>query len=193
MATATPPVGVATCPLCGDYEGKPSSVEGHISAMTDEAHSKSHGLEYRDEIKDSVESGSSDGVESEASDSVESDSNQEATALDSPVNSGAGGSVGSGSSDSVESKGADSVDSAADSSATKESETADDTPVVSESGGSGIPLPVSGEYVVIGAAAFLVLALAWRLGTSSSSSEPVTTGVDEEQDAVSQNEVSLIQ
>lgn len=40
----------ATCPLCGDYSGEPSSVEAHISAKTDELHKGELGHHHRAEM-----------------------------------------------------------------------------------------------------------------------------------------------
>ena len=42
---------MANCPYC-EYEGAPASVEGHISALTDEAHSGKLGSDCRDKIAD---------------------------------------------------------------------------------------------------------------------------------------------
>lgn len=44
-------VTMATCPYC-EYEGAPASVEGHISALTDESHSGKLGSDCRDKIGD---------------------------------------------------------------------------------------------------------------------------------------------
>lgn len=38
------------CPLCDEYEGKPESVEAHISAKTDEAHRGEVGRRWRTRI-----------------------------------------------------------------------------------------------------------------------------------------------
>lgn len=46
---------VATCPLCGDYEGAPASVESHVSAKTDDLHKGEVGRAWRDAIHESVE------------------------------------------------------------------------------------------------------------------------------------------
>jgi hypothetical protein len=42
--------GGCVCPLCGEYEGEPASVEAHISSRVDDAHRGSVGEHYRDEI-----------------------------------------------------------------------------------------------------------------------------------------------
>lgn len=42
--------GGCVCPLCGEYEGEPASVEAHISSRVDEDHRGSVGEHYRDEI-----------------------------------------------------------------------------------------------------------------------------------------------
>lgn len=41
--------GLVSCPLCGQYEGRPESVRAHISAKRDEAHSGESGFDY-DEV-----------------------------------------------------------------------------------------------------------------------------------------------
>lgn len=42
----------AVCPLCGDYTGKPESVEAHITGKSDETHKGRFGAEFRNEIRD---------------------------------------------------------------------------------------------------------------------------------------------
>jgi hypothetical protein len=39
-----------TCPLCGEYEGEPASVEAHISSRTDDLHSGSVGEHHREDL-----------------------------------------------------------------------------------------------------------------------------------------------
>lgn len=41
---------LVTCPVCGQYEGKPESVRAHISAKRDEAHSGKTGFDYDSEL-----------------------------------------------------------------------------------------------------------------------------------------------
>lgn len=41
--------GLVSCPLCGQYEGRPESVRAHISAKRDETHSGESGFDY-DEV-----------------------------------------------------------------------------------------------------------------------------------------------
>lgn len=43
--------GTAACPLCDDYEGQPSSVEAHISRMTDPVHQGEVGRSHRDDLE----------------------------------------------------------------------------------------------------------------------------------------------
>lgn len=57
------------CPLCDDYRGKPSSVEAHISRMTDPIHQGEVGRAHRDELQRGVEDTS--GVESSDDQAVE--------------------------------------------------------------------------------------------------------------------------
>lgn len=47
--------GNATCPLCDDYSGPPSSVEAHISRMTDPVHQGEVGRAFRDHIQGRAE------------------------------------------------------------------------------------------------------------------------------------------
>lgn len=44
----------ATCPLCDDYRGAPSSVEAHISRMTDPVHKGEVGRAHRDHLQGRV-------------------------------------------------------------------------------------------------------------------------------------------
>jgi hypothetical protein len=39
------------CPVCGEYEGVPRSVEAHISGLCDDAHEGEVGRHYRDELE----------------------------------------------------------------------------------------------------------------------------------------------
>lgn len=64
----------ATCPLCGDYEGQPSSVEAHISRMTDPVHRGEVGRAHRDQLEREV--AESSGVESSEDQEVESSEEQ---------------------------------------------------------------------------------------------------------------------
>lgn len=43
--------GTSTCPLCGEYTGKPASVEAHITGKSDETHKGRTGNEFREEIR----------------------------------------------------------------------------------------------------------------------------------------------
>lgn len=54
MAIAEPPSEVATCPLCHNYEGEPSSVEGHISSSTDPIHKGEVGRAHRADLRRQV-------------------------------------------------------------------------------------------------------------------------------------------
>ena len=54
--------GNAACPLCDDYEGAPSSVEAHISRMTDVVHQGEVGRAHRADIQ--RQAGGADGEES---------------------------------------------------------------------------------------------------------------------------------
>lgn len=51
------PVGGATCPICEEFDGPPSSVEAHISASSGE-HEGSYGREYREELEEQAGEGS---------------------------------------------------------------------------------------------------------------------------------------
>lgn len=42
--------GGCVCPLCGEYEGEPASVEAHISSRVDDDHRGSVGEHYRAEL-----------------------------------------------------------------------------------------------------------------------------------------------
>lgn len=55
MATAT---GDVTCPACEDYTGAMSSVEAHISRLTDDDHAGTVGREYRGELEQQASGGS---------------------------------------------------------------------------------------------------------------------------------------
>lgn len=53
----------ATCPLCDDYEGKPSSVEAHISRSTDPIHKGEVGRAHRDDLERQANSDDADSSE----------------------------------------------------------------------------------------------------------------------------------
>lgn len=59
----------ADCPLCDDYTGPPSSVEAHISRMTDPVHQGETGQGHRDDLLRQVE----EGEEEPLQDDVEAD------------------------------------------------------------------------------------------------------------------------
>jgi len=72
-------VSEAACPLCDDYTGEPSSVEAHISRMTDPVHQGEVGRAHRDDLHRQVEA--TDGVESSDDRAVET-SDEETTGPD---------------------------------------------------------------------------------------------------------------
>ena len=88
MATAEEASDTVTCPLCDDYEGQPTSVEAHISRMTDPVHRGEVGRVFRDHIQDRVvgsedvessEDSASESTEKNAVESSENDGSSEST------------------------------------------------------------------------------------------------------------------
>ena len=57
--TQTGGIEEATCPLCDDYRGPPSSVEAHISRKTDPVHQGEVGRAHRDDLQRQVAEGPS--------------------------------------------------------------------------------------------------------------------------------------
>lgn len=47
----------ASCPICGDFEGDPQSVQAHISAKQDEAHRGKTGREFAADIENGGKNG----------------------------------------------------------------------------------------------------------------------------------------
>lgn len=145
--------GEAMCPLCDDYRGKPSSVEAHISRMTDLIHQGEVGRAHRDELQRSVE----DTTEVESSD-------------DQPVETT---SEGSTESDFLAVGGAQSEDRDTED---EEPPTADEGGDTDQSDGAvdvdrdgvedddegmgGIPVPVSPKVLIAGSVV-LLLAVLW--------------------------------
>lgn len=68
MAETRPEVD---CPLCGDYNGEPSSVVSHITASTDSAHLGVKGEDHMPEILDRAEREDADGAEPEPDEGAE--------------------------------------------------------------------------------------------------------------------------
>lgn len=59
-----------SCPLCGEFEGTPASVEAHISGSRDADHAGRLGEHLRDQIRSEADTGDSasvDGLDASAS------------------------------------------------------------------------------------------------------------------------------
>jgi len=124
-------VGMVMCPLCDDYSGSPSSVEAHISRLTDPDHQGEVGRAHRDELQsgpvvDGLGEDQQESTESSSSESVEVEPVRPATEV-------------------VEEAG-DEEES------TEEAETA---------GSAGIPIPVSSTQLFAGVAILMVAVFVW--------------------------------
>jgi len=155
--------GNAACPLCDDYRGQPSSVEAHISRMTDLVHQGEVGRAHRDDIQRQADEAQDDGDEPDA-DNSDSDRSGQWDVL--PVPEDKDG----------DSEGVDGEESADDGTGTDSSDESDG---VEASG--GVPMP-STEALVIGAVV-LGAFLYWRSRSSSSaSSTPMGSSRQTEED-----------
>lgn len=103
MGTAT---GDVTCPACEEYTGPMSSVEAHISRLTDDDHAGTVGREYREELEQQESEMPTSGEYQEQGDLLESsDGSTEVDGEDAVEPGGdtssSAGSSGSGSSAAV--------------------------------------------------------------------------------------------
>lgn len=151
MATKTPSQGGTTCPLCDDYSGQPSSVEAHISRMTDPLHQGEVGRGHRDDLERQVaETGE---VESSDDQAVET-SVEEASGPDFPE----GGGRPLADTDTADLE--DREDGESDDRADDLEDQDDSADELEES--AGIPIPVSSTTLLAGSVTFLVLVYLYR-------------------------------
>lgn len=165
----------ATCPLCDDYSGAPSSVEAHISRMTDLVHQGEVGRAHRDHLQQSVET----------TDSVEtSDDPEESSTEDFPEGGGLPSpATGTEESDDQSDGDGDDEQDAVDVDHADSQDDLDgdlDEPGIEKVESVGIPIPVSSAVLVTGAVA-LMLVVVWYQVSRSSSSESESEQQSEQQ------------
>jgi hypothetical protein len=142
MATTEPTdLEQATCPCCEDYSGEPSSVEAHISRLTDDCHKGEVGSAYRQELQERVVGTRGDDRDPESTD--------EGFPEDGDL---------------------PSVDPDTEVEADPETDDTDSPDVVEQSGLS-IPIPVSTTVLFTGLLALLAVVVLWRLKTADTSDD----------------------
>lgn len=168
MATAE---NTATCPLCDDYSGKPSSVEAHISRMTDPIHKGEVGRAHRDHLQGRV--ATTDDVESsdDQAEATEETTATESSDVDFPER----GDLPSPDTDTTgqESQEGETVPTeeelgrqrrmyadqeSSDQEESDDKDDQDDVDVIEETNEpAGVPVPVSTGTLVVGAVGLLAL------------------------------------
>lgn len=148
MATKTHSgAGDAQCPLCRDYEGPPSSVEAHISRMTDPIHQGEVGRAHRDDIERQASvDGPADGPDLDEDDLLTLDEDEVLAEQDG---------------------GADDVDEATD---------ADQEPVDVDADGGGAGVPIEAVYVGVGFVVLLLVYQFYAGGSDDSEESDETDG-----------------